>query len=155
LVAFDLQSVGVDRHAFDVLHRRHVLFIVLLGLLLLAELSQLEDLQPALVAKDLGAELNHLTIDHVVGRDILDKLFVKWLDIRNHQHIGIDLLPDLHQGESSVLDGGLVGDTVSVPDTPRLLLSFNNEELDVVVCSITQPREKLKLSLSPSISLDC
>ena len=85
-------------------HRRHVLLIILLGFLLFTESSNLENLKPALVSENQGAELYHLTVYHVVRRYVSDKLPVARLDIRNHQKVNINPLKNLFKVESTVFD---------------------------------------------------
>ena len=84
LVTLHLQGVWIHFKFLDMAYRWHILPIVLLVLLLPAKLAQLEHLQPALVAKDVGAELDHLTVDCIVRWDVSDQSSVAWLDVCDH-----------------------------------------------------------------------
>lgn len=80
----NLQSVGVNLKLLNVLDWRHVLLVMLLVFLLLAQLAQLEHLEPALIAEHFCAELDHLTVNGVVGWNVIDQARVLRLNIRNH-----------------------------------------------------------------------
>lgn len=71
-VTFDLEGVRINLEFLDLVDWRHVLLVVLLSLLLLAELSKLEHLEPAFVAEDHCTELNHLAVYCVVRGYLVD-----------------------------------------------------------------------------------
>lgn len=109
-------------------------------------------MEPALVAEDHCAELNHLTVKCVVRWDISDQLGIPWLDIRNHQEMHVDSLLKLGQVESHVLNRGLVV-AITIPDSPLLLLSFIDEVPNVVIGAISEHLQELKFSLGSRICL--
>lgn len=137
----DLEGVGVNLHLFDVLDRRHVLFLVLLVLLLSAEYPQLEELQPAFVAKHLGAELNHFTVHQVVRRDVSNELGVPWLYVSDHQKVQVNSVLRLTQSQVVVVYVWFVIKSVPVPIAPRLSLSLLDEIPKVLVETITHESE--------------
>ena len=49
----------------------HVLLVMLLQVLLPPKLADLEHLEPALITKHLGAELDHFTVNGIVRWNIL------------------------------------------------------------------------------------
>lgn len=70
----------------------------------MTQLSNLEHLQPALIAKVDSAELNHLSVELVVGWDVSNQHLVAWLNIRDHKQVHIDTILKLLQGESIIVD---------------------------------------------------
>ena len=68
----NLKSIRVNLQLFDVIDWRHVLLVILLIVLLLSKLTDLEHLKPAFVSKHLGAELNHLAVNCVIGRYVIN-----------------------------------------------------------------------------------
>ena len=75
---------------------------MLLTVLLFTQLAKLEDLEPALVAEDLCAELDHLGVTCVVGWDVPHELQVPWLDIGDHLHVDFDLIGQLFVIKASI-----------------------------------------------------
>ena len=67
---FNLKRVRIDLHFLDLINRWHKLLVMLLFVLDLAQLADLEHLEPALVAEDRGRELDHLGVHSVVGRNV-------------------------------------------------------------------------------------
>jgi len=69
---------------------------VLFGFLLATELLDLEELEPAFVAEEICAELDHLTVDQVVRWDIpCDQLHISRLQVSYHLQVYIDALREL------------------------------------------------------------
>ena len=68
-----------------------------------AKLSELEHLEPALIPKIHAAKLDHLTIDMVVRRDLLNQHLVFWLNIGDHEKVGINTLRQLLQRQPTVV----------------------------------------------------
>ena len=84
VVTLYLESIWINLQVLDLLYRWHVLLVILFVFLLLAQLANLEHLQPAFVSKHFSAELDHLTVYCVIGWNITNKLSIFWLDIGNH-----------------------------------------------------------------------
>ena len=133
-----MDRVRVDLVVLDMVDRRHVLLVVLLVVLLLAELLQLEHLQPAFVAKECSAELDHLRIDVVVWRDVSNKLAVARLDIGDHLQVQLYTFLNLFERQAAQVDVWLVHvATKFVPKSPVLLLSLVDEVSDVLIGAIS------------------
>ena len=111
---------------------------MLLALLLHTKLSDLEHLQPALIAEHLRAEANHFTVTGVIRRDVSDECSVLWFKVRNHQQVSIDALFRLLGGHAVIIDSRLVIVTIFVPDPPRFLLTLLNKVFEVIVCAVTK-----------------
>lgn len=123
----DLQSIGIDLEALDLVDWRHVLFLVLLCLLLPTKLLDLEKLEPAFITEHVGAELDHLAVDHVVRRDVPhDQLQVPGLQVSDHVQVQFDALLKLLEVELDVLLGRLV-EHCALPHSPGFLLSLPDE----------------------------
>lgn len=80
-------------------HRGHVLFVMLLSLLLLAKHSKLEKLKPAFITERLRAELDHLTVNRVIVWYVITELGIPLLDNGERVQIFVDFLTDLEIGE--------------------------------------------------------
>ena len=133
-----MDRVRVDFVVLDVVDRRHVLLVMLLVVLLLAQLLQLEHLQPALVAEEGGAELDHLSIDVVVWRDVSNELAVARLDIGDHLQVQLYTLLNLFERQAAQVDVWLVHVASKfVPKSPVLLLSLVDEVSDVLISAIS------------------
>ena len=116
---------------------------MLLRLLLLAEHSQLEKLQPALITEALGAELDHLTVYRVVVGYVIAQSGVPFLDNGERLQILVDLLTYLEIGELESLKSRLeivpiAKDMTRIPDTPGLFISFLHEVVKIFVRLIAQ-----------------
>ena len=68
---------------------------MLLVFLLFSQLSQLEHLEPTLVAEHFSAELDHLAINGVVGGYVSDQPRISRLYIGNHLHVDFDTFTEL------------------------------------------------------------
>ena len=153
-VTFYLKSIRIDFKLFDMGNRGHVLLIVLLVLLLLTKLSKLEHLQPTFITEYIGAELNHFTINGVIGGNISDQLGVARLNIGNHLHMDLNAITYLFIVEPTILYRRLIVEAKFIPDAPRLFLSFLDEIVNIIVGSIAKLGQKFELSLTLSICLD-
>ena len=136
------------------IHRRHILLVILLVILLLSKLPNLEHLKPAFVSKHFRAELDHLAVDCVVRWYVVDQSGIPRLDICYHLHVTLDSLSQLAVIKGQVLHRRLKVVALLVPHTPRSFLSLLDEVLQVVVGPITKHLQKIQLSLGLHIRLD-
>ena len=127
---------------------------MLLIFLLFPELSQLEHLEPALVAEALSAPLDHFTVQSVVGWDVIHQLGIPGLYVSNHHQVCFDPLTQLVIVEAAVLNRRLVIETIFVPVSPGLLVTLINEVLDVIIGAVSEHGQKVELSLSLIVSFD-
>ena len=90
--------------------------------------------------------MDHLSIDAVVGRDLIsDERFESWLDVLNAHQAVIDIVDNLNQLPLLVGNLWLVVEAVPVPVSPGLLLTLDDEVAQVFPGLVAKSLHQLHL----------